>query len=115
MKNRKSWKISAGFRPETRFAWEQVSVARRPSGRIAVLEELKERLLQEQARAASNADAWSCLRRAADDAASLAWATPCPLLVLPELFAEKAAEARWRRQRQLEILERSQGIVAQAV
>jgi len=105
MKNRKSWKISAGFRPETRFAWEQVSVARRPSGRIAVLEELKERLLQEQARAASNADAWSCLRRA----------TPCPLLVLPELFAEKAAEARLRRQRQLEILERSQGIVAQAV
>ena len=44
MKNRKSRKISAGFRPETRFAWEQVSVARRPSGRIAVLEELKERL-----------------------------------------------------------------------
>ena len=115
MKNRKSRKTSAGFRPEARFEWKQVSVARRPSGHIAALEELKERLLQEQARAASDATAWSCLRRAADDAASLAWATPCPLLVLPELFAEKAAEARLRRQRQREILERSQGIVAQAV
>src|SRR5438046_10063658 len=103
MKNRKSWKISAGFRPETRFAWEQVSVARRPSGRIAVLEGVKERLLQEQARAASNADAWSCLRRAADGGASLAWATPGPLLVLPDVLAEKAAEAGLRRRRQPEV------------
>src|SRR2546429_8037821 len=96
MKNRKSWKISAGFRPETRFAWEQVSVARRPSGRIAVLEELKERLLQEQARAASNADAWSCLRRAADDAASPAGAPPRPPPPLPGVVAPQAAGAPLR-------------------
>src|SRR2546421_4344289 len=101
MKNRKSRKIRAGFRPETRFAWEQVSVARRPSGRIAVLEELKERLLQEQARAASNADAWSCLRRAAGDAASPAWGAPRPLLVFPGVFRAKAGGGRLRRPRHL--------------
>lgn len=115
MKNMKSRKIGAGFRPETRFEWERISARRRPSGAIAALEKLKERLLQEQAGAASDAATRSCLRRAANDAASLAWATPCPLLVLPELFAEKAAEARSRSQRQREILERSQGMVALAV
>src|SRR2546430_16462234 len=94
MKNRKSWKISAGFRPETRFAWEQVSVARRPSGRIAVLEELKERLLQEQARAASNADAWSCLRRGAGDEASPGGAATVPVLRFPGLGGGQGAAGR---------------------
>src|SRR5256885_14333929 len=99
MKNRKSRKISAGFRPETRFAWEQVSVARRPSGRIAALEGLKERLLQEQARAASNADAWSCLRRAGADAASPAGGAPRPPARLAGVVAAKGGGGRLRRRR----------------
>src|SRR2546429_4818105 len=109
MKNRKSWKISAGFRPETRFAWEQVSVARRPSGRIAVLEELKERLLQEQARAASNADAWSCLRRAAEDAASLAWGEPLSPVVFLGVLRAEGGGSRFSAQQEPVKLVASQG------
>jgi len=77
---------------------------------IAALEELKQRLLHENVKAGSDLVNSSSLRRAAEDAASLAWATPFPFLVLPELFAEKAAEASIRSERQRDIRERSRGL-----
>ena len=75
------------------------------------MEELKQRLLQESARSKSDSAALSNLRLAAEEAASLAWTTPFPLLVLPELFAEKAAEASIRSRRQQEIKRRSLGLI----
>ena len=77
---------------------------------VAALEELKQRLLQEIAWARSDSASLTCLRRAAEEAASLAWTTPFPLLVLPELFSEKAAEACVRSQRQRDIRQRSLGL-----
>ena len=115
MKNLKSGKVAAEFGPETRFKSNRVPTGGHRSRRIAVLEELKQRLFHEKARTTSDEVALSYLRRAAEEAAALAWATPYPLLVLPELFAEKAAEAFLQSERQREIRERSQGIVALAV
>src|SRR5262245_27071508 len=51
------------------------------------------------------------IRRAARDAAALAWATPYPLLVFPVLFEEKADSAAERGQRQQRILEVSRDLL----
>jgi len=115
MKNLKSGQAAAEFGPETRFKSNQAPTDSQGSSRTAVLEELKQRLFHEKARTTSDEVDLAYLRRAAEEAAALAWATPYPLLVLPELFAEKAAEARFQSERQREIRERSQGIVALAV
>lgn len=74
----------------------------------AGLEQLKERLLAEAlAQNSGQPGLNSAYRRAANDAASLAWVTPFPLLFLPALFEEKAAEARRRTDRQRTMLNRS--------
>ena len=78
------------------------------------LEELKERLLRENLLAASDAALLPRLRRAAAEAASLAWTTPYPLLVLPVLLGEKLAEASRQAQRQREIRERSRSLLGPA-
>jgi hypothetical protein len=77
------------------------------------LEQLKQRLLvQRLATALDESDLRPAYRRAANDAASLAWLTPYPLLVLPLLFEEKAEEARRRTERQRKLLNRSSQLVA---
>ncbi len=115
MKNLRSVKVPADFGSEPWFKSSQPATGDHRSSPIAVLEELKQRLFYEKAGTTADEISLSYLRRAAEEAASLAWATPYPLLVLPELFAEKAAEACLRSERQREILERSQGVVALAV
>ncbi len=57
------------------------------------LEHLKARLLRERLATAPAAEALAPLRRAGNEAAALAWANEFPLLVLPELFREKAEAA----------------------
>jgi len=79
---------------------------------IDAVGELEPGLLQEHAREVSDSALLTCLSRATEEAASLARATDYPLLVLPELFAEKAAEAFLQLER--EIRQRSQGQVALA-
>ena len=103
--------IAAEFEPATPLDSHPAPASRHQASGIAALEELKQRLLQETARARSDSATLSCLRRAAEEAASLAWTTPFPLLVLPELFAEKAAEACLRSQRQRDIRQRSLGLI----
>src|SRR2546422_8036719 len=78
MKNLKSVKVAAEFGPETRFNSNQVPTGGHRSSRTAVLEELKQRLFHEKARTTSDEVGLSYLRRAAEEAAALAWATPCP-------------------------------------
>jgi len=75
------------------------------------LDELKRRLLREKVAAESDPALLVNLPRAAEEAAALAWATPYPLLVLPELFAEKAAEAGVWSERQRRIRQRSRRLV----
>ena len=72
------------------------------------LERLKERLLLELlAETVQHPELNPAYRRAANDAMSLAWVTPFPLLFLPSLLEEKAAEARHRTARQRALLQRS--------
>jgi hypothetical protein len=69
------------------------------------LDQLKERLLEQLLPETSHRpDLSSAYERAASDAVSLAWVTPFPLLVLPVLFEEKAAEARRQAERQRTML-----------
>ena len=77
------------------------------------LEQFKQCLLGEH-RSARDLHVYSWLNRAADEAASIAWATPYPLLVLPVLLEEKLKDARRKAELQRTIYERSQPIVALA-
>ena len=78
------------------------------------LERLKRCLLFEHTRVVSDSEVQTRLKRAADDAASIAWATPYPLLVLPTLLDEKVSEARRKAEVQRSIYMRSEPIVALA-
>jgi len=111
MKKLESHDIAAEFDPASRLHLSPVSAGHLQTSVIAALEALKQRLLLETARARSDSSTLSCLRQAAEEAASLAWTTPFPLLVLPELFAEKATEACVRSQRQRDIRQRSLGLI----
>ena len=72
------------------------------------LERLKDRLLQPLlAETIQQPELNPAYRRAANDAVSLAWVTPFPLLFLPALLEEKAAEARKRTARQQAVLKRT--------
>lgn len=67
---------------------------------LNTLESLKCQWLGEAVAFATDADLIRRLQSAADEAASLAWATAYPLLALPELLAEKGREARRQFDRQ---------------
>ena len=64
------------------------------------LESLKSRLLDGLLAGETNDELVRRLQRAADESASLAWASPFPLLTLPELLAEKTREAHRQFERQ---------------
>ena len=65
---------------------------------------LKNRLLRESLESRPEPKFNAPLRRAANEAASLAWLTPFPLLFFPALFEEKAENAARHETRQTEIL-----------
>ncbi len=54
------------------------------------------------------------LRRAANEAASLAWVTPFPLLFFPTLLEEKARTARRQQARQKRIRQQSRTLLDEA-
>jgi hypothetical protein len=64
------------------------------------LDHLKEQLLTPLLSSVENAALAQKLRRAANEAAALAWFTVCPILVLPMLLEEKlhGALKHWERQ-----------------
>jgi hypothetical protein len=78
------------------------------------LGELKNRLLRLHLAEADTSELVPVVRRAAEDAASLAWATPYPLLLLPELVEEKVAMARIQAARQAQIRRQTAGFLAEA-
>ena len=104
----------ATFKVAERFT-PAISPAATPSRYAeADLEQLKNRLLREELARATTLDLNVYLRRAANDAAALAWLTPYPLLVLPALFEEKALTARKQAVRAGHIRERSSELLALA-
>ena len=97
----------------TRFAAEtRFEVRPNPflAARENAFEGLKARLLAERLQTAG-AELNAPLRRAANDAAAIAWATPFPLLMLPVLFAEKAAVAVRQAERQARIYRNTRELV----
>src|SRR5882672_6253011 len=83
-------RINNRFGARTRFAVVPKPAAPFRGAPEAELEQLKERLLQEAIEQSVDPEFNAPLRRAANEAAALAWATWYPLLVFPALFEEKA-------------------------
>ncbi|MFM7102702.1 MAG: hypothetical protein ACKOET_19020 [Verrucomicrobiota bacterium] len=79
----------------------------------AALEELKGRMLREVIAGVMTPALVTPLRRAANEAAAIAWLEPWPLLVFPGLFEEKVALARRRAHKQAIIHSRSAALLYQ--
>ncbi len=111
MKNERK-PVPAVFGPETRFAIKPVVPALLRGWRDTEFEQLKTRLVQRHLMTAEDIESSVQVRRAANEAAALAWSTAFPLLLFPVLFEEKAAAALAQVERQREIRERSRELVA---
>jgi hypothetical protein len=109
--------VKTRFGPETRFELGPPAPGPVPVRGPAEneLEQLKARLLGQLLSPATDPGVNAALRRAANEAASVAWFTPFPLLVFPTLLEEMAASARLQQKRQREIRERTQGLLEEAI
>jgi hypothetical protein len=100
-------KVPTRFEPETRFEVKPVSAAPFRAEQETEFEGLKARLLAARLEEVWEPEFIAHMRRAANEAAALAWATPFPLLFFPGLFEEKADMAIRFAQRQTLVRERS--------
>jgi len=110
--NAKHRRIPTRFAPETRF---DLSPGPPEPFRIeqeTLFEALKGRLLTARLEELWAPEHNSQVRRAANEAAALAWVTPYPLLIFPELFQEKAEAALFVCERQKQIRLRSPELLA---
>lgn len=106
--NAKSRPLQTRFRKETRFDVGPIVTAPFRGQIETRLEELKHALLQPVLRGTLNPELHARVTWAAQEAASLAWLTPFPLLVFPTLFEEKMRAARQYWLKQLKIRGRAQ-------
>jgi hypothetical protein len=97
---KKTNKLRTLFRPETRFELRPTTGLPFRANLETEFEQLKTRLLAERLLTNVEPALTAPLRRAANEAAALAWVTFVPLLVFPALFEEKSrlAERQVRRQ-----------------
>ena len=105
-------KVPTSFGPETRFELRPVPPAPFRAVQEDELELLKTRLLQTRINRLEEVALTTYVRRAANDAAALAWVTPYPALVFPALFEEKAETALLQAEKQAVIRERSALLLA---
>jgi len=110
--NANNKRIPTRFDAEERFELRAKGGAPFRATQENELERLKNRLLARQLEEAPAIALNAPLRRAANDAAALAWATLYPLLVFPELFEEKTRAACHQAARQARILESSRELLA---
>ena len=110
----KTRKVRLRFEPPTRFEVIPVPAAPFRGTQETKLERLKARLLLELLTQTGDAELGAPLRRAANDAAAVAWTTSFPLLVFPALLEEKAAQARQRYEHQQAVLSRSRRLMRAA-
>ena len=107
--NKTLTKLPAEFVPETRFELRPTAVPFRATQENE-LERLKTRLLT--AALAGAAPGLNVpLRRAANEAAALAWTTVFPLLLFPGLFEEKIETTLRQAKRQARIYANSRELV----
>lgn len=110
--NKTTNKLRAEFSPETRFEVRPVPPAPFRATQETEFERLKSRLLTERLLATARPDLNAAIRRAANEAAALAWVTFYPLLVFPALFEEKIGVAIRQAERQARIYAHSPELVA---
>jgi hypothetical protein len=103
-------KLKLRFEPGNRFEVTPAPAAPFRGTQETELEQLKARLVGELL-ATTEAELYAPYRRAANEAAAIAWTTYFPLLVFPELLEEKAREARDRHERQQAVLARSRRLM----
>ena len=99
----KNARLFAEFAPETRFELRPAPPAPFRATQEHDFEQLKDRLLAEKLFLAKTPELYATLRRAANEAAALAWSAFCPLLLFPGLFEEKVAELTRQQKRQRRI------------
>ena len=104
--NQNQTRLPAEFGPETRFEVRPAPPAPFRALQATAFERLKDRLLAQQLVEAPLPGLSPPFRRAANEAAALAWVTPFPLLVFPLLFAEKITEVVRQAERQARIYRR---------
>src|SRR6185437_10740470 len=117
-KRKKNMKTNYGYRrvptrfgPETRFEVKPVPPAPFRALEETELEGLKNRLLVRLLTELDEPEVNAYVRRAANEAAALAWVTPYPLLTFPGLFEEKVETALRYAERQTRVFERSAELV----
>ena len=104
-------RVAARFAPETRFELRPAPPAPFRANLENDFEQLKNRLLDAHLTINAAPELNVPLRRAANEAAALAWVTRYPLLVFPALFEEKTAAAVHQAQRQARIYAASRELV----
>jgi len=104
-------RVPTRFGPETRFEVKPAAPVPFREVEETELERLKERLLLRALNHAVAPDENTYIRRAANEAAAIAWAAPYPLLTFPELFDEKIDAALVYAKRQVSVRERSPELV----
>jgi hypothetical protein len=104
-------RVPTRFGAETGFEVKPTPPAPFRARQEAELERLKSRLLSEQLEARRDSQLSTELKRAADEAAALAWVTRYPLLVFPALFEEQAEAALLRAERQEQVRQRSRELL----
>ena len=110
--NTNTQKLTARFDPETRFAVPPVPPAAFRAAQDSQLERLKRRLLRQTLAELTVPEANGFVRRAANEAAALAWDTRFPLLLFPGLFQEKTTAVLLQVERQAGIRRRSRELLA---
>lgn len=112
--NENHTRVPTHFAPDTSFSVTPLAAAPFRATQERELDRLKFELLRELLNEAMAPEFNPLYRRAANEAAGLAWLTPYPLLVFPGLFEELARAARMQALRQEQIRRRSQELLALA-
>jgi len=108
-------RVRTQFAPETRFEVTPVPPVPFRGARETGFERLKNRLLLQLLNETARPEFNALFRRAANEAAGLAWLTPYPSLVFPGLFEEKARAAFGRGLHQEQVRQRSLELLAGTV
>jgi len=104
--------LKAKFAPETRFEVRPQPPAPFRAIQETEFERLKHRLLTGALLDIASPEGNVAIRRAANEAAALAWVTFYPLLTFPVLFEEKIRHALRQAERQADIYANSPQLVA---
>ena len=110
--NTKPRRVPTEFGPETRFEVRPAPPAPFRAVEESRFERLKSSLVRQRLQELWKPELSVEIRRAANEAAALAWVTPYPLLVFPALFDEKTQTALRVVRRQQQVRERSRELLA---